>query len=355
MANPEHIEILKKGSVAWNEWREFNKQISPDLSDINFFGDIHVSKHLYDLPEYNGYNLSSCNLNRVSMRNCTFTLCNFSDSSIHFSDLVDSYCSQCDFSRAGLRVSKIGSAEFIDCDFNGTDMSYCSAEETNFTGSKLINTKLNNMSLVKTNFTNTTIDGSCVYGVSAWDLILEGSHQQNIYISEQDISITVPTIELAQFISLLVNNSKFRDIIDTITSKVVLILGRFTEERKLILDQIKDELQKRDYLPVLFDFEGPTSRDITETVLTLATLAKFIVADISDPRSIPQELNVIVKNLPSVPVQPVLHEDQEEYGMFEHFKSFPWVLTLISYAENDVSCLVNNIVGNCEKYLTEKT
>ena len=33
--------------------------------------------------------------------------------------------------------------------------------------------------------------------------------------------------------------------IDTITSKVVLILGRFTEERKKVLDALGDELRKR--------------------------------------------------------------------------------------------------------------
>jgi hypothetical protein len=35
-------------------------------------------------------------------------------------------------------------------------------------------------------------------------------------------------------------------VIDAITSKLVLILGRFTPERKTILDAIRDELRKRD-------------------------------------------------------------------------------------------------------------
>jgi len=44
--------------------------------------------------------------------------------------------------------------------------------------------------------------------------------------------ITVDNIEVAQFIYLMLYNQKIRDVIDTITSKVVLILGRFTPERK---------------------------------------------------------------------------------------------------------------------------
>jgi hypothetical protein len=45
-------------------------------------------------------------------------------------------------------------------------------------------------------------------------------------------------------------------MIDTIGSKVVLILGRFTEERKPVLDKLRNELRRRNYLPVMFDFEN---------------------------------------------------------------------------------------------------
>jgi hypothetical protein len=86
----------------------------------------------------------------------------------------------------------------------------------------------------------------------------------------------------------LVNNQKIRDVIDTITSKTVLILGRFTDERKAVLDALREELRKHDYLPILFDFAVPATRDITETVSLLARMARFIIADLiraASPRS----------------------------------------------------------------------
>jgi hypothetical protein len=56
---------------------------------------------------------------------------------------------------------------------------------------------------------------------------LEGTKQQNLVITRQDEpAITVDKIEVAQFVYLLLNNKKVRDVIDTITSKVVLILGQ---------------------------------------------------------------------------------------------------------------------------------
>ena len=104
-------------------------------------------------------------------------------------------------------------------------------------------------------------------------------------------------------------------MIDTITSKAVLILGRFTDERKAVLDAVREDLRKRDYLPILFDFDVPATRDITETVSLLARIVRFIIADLTDPSSIPKELEAIVPGL-AVPVQPLLEGSSRPYAMF---------------------------------------
>ena len=85
---------------------------------------------------------------------------------------------------------------------------------------------------------------------------------------------------------------------NALTSKVVLILGRFTPERKVVLDAIREELRRRHYLPVLFDFVKPT-------ISTLAHMARFVIADLTDAKSVLQELQAIVPLSPSVPVQPL--------------------------------------------------
>ncbi len=55
--------------------------------------------------------------------------------------------------------------------------------------------------------------------------------QQNLIITHpREPKVMVDNIEVAQFIYLLLHNQNIRDVIDTITSKAVLILGRFKPE-----------------------------------------------------------------------------------------------------------------------------
>ena len=206
--------------------------------------------------------------------------------------------------------------------------------------------------------TGADLTGCYVYGVSAWGLKLTRAKQQNLNITwrpageKTEPKITVDNLEVAQFIYLLLNNQKLRHVVDTITSKTVRILGRFTDERKAVLDALREELRKRNYLPILFDFAPSKARDITETISLLARMARFVVADITDAKSIPQELAVIVPDLPSVPVQPLLLEGSAEYGMFEHFKRYPWVLETYRYPSSArlIADLGERVIDPAEKW-----
>ncbi|MFZ2473048.1 MAG: hypothetical protein WAW52_14055 [Methanothrix sp.] len=122
-------------------------------------------------------------------------------------------------------------------------------------------------------------------------------------------------------------------MIDTVAKKVVLILGRFTDTRKPVLIAIKDKLRDLDYLPVLFDFKLPAERNTVETITLLASLSRFIIADITDPLSVPQELGSILSGCSSVPVKPILQEGYEPWGMYDAIKCRPSVLELYYYPD----------------------
>src|SRR5258708_7475832 len=145
-------------------------------------------------------------------------------------------------------------------DLRGTNLSGADLREANCKGADLSGANLRGAALVHTDLTGADLTGCHVFGVSAWGVTLNRAKQQNLVITQEDEpAITVDNIEVAQFIYLMLNNQKVRDVIDTITSKVVLILGRFTAERKAVLDALREELRKRDYLPILFDFNVPAT------------------------------------------------------------------------------------------------
>jgi len=196
---------------------------------------------------------------------------------------------------------------------------------------------LQRVNLVQTNLAGANLTGCLVYGISAWDLNLERTLQSNLVITPTTESpIQVDNLEVAQFIYLLLNNKKLRNVIDTITSKVVLILGRFTPNRKVVLDAIRDELRKDDYLPVVFDFKKPDSKDLTGTISTLANMARFIIADLTDPSSVPHELATVVPGT-VVPVQAIILEGQREYAMFpDLMRRHHWVLEPHQYKSKEL-------------------
>jgi Pentapeptide repeats (8 copies) len=240
----------------------------------------------------------------------------------------------------------LAGADLAGADLTGADLS-----RARLAGASLSRANLQEAVLVETNFEGANLTGCSVYGIAAWNVNLVRAQQSDLVITQlNEPVITVDNLDVAQFIYLLLHNEKIRHVIDTITSKAVLILGRFTPERKAVLDAIREALRQRNYLPILFDFEAPANRDFTETVSTLAHMARFIIADLTEAKSIPQELQRLVPNLPSVPVQPVLQASAQEYSMFEHFKRYPWVLATYRYQnlEEVVASLAEKIIAPAE-------
>jgi hypothetical protein len=206
--------------------------------------------------------------------------------------------------------------------------------------------------LVGTNFARADLSGCAIYGSAAWDVELEGTIQTDLIITpDGHPPIRVDDLEVGQFLYLMLYNQKLRRVIDTITSKVVLILGRFTPERRRVLDALREELRKagRGYVPVVFDFEKPERRDLTETVTLLAHMARFIIADITDPHSIPHELATIVPTL-AVPVQPVILNTQQDYDLFSSLQKYSWVLPVHRYRDPEslVASLAEHVIRPAE-------
>jgi uncharacterized protein YjbI with pentapeptide repeats len=342
-ANDKHVALLKRSVAAWNAWRDENVYVRPDLSGadlskVNLNESYLINANL-SKADLNGANLSGASLLRVVLHGANLNKANLYKAALSGADLSKANLCGADLVAASLIEANLAGALLL-----GANLRRASLIEANLVGAylsgadlgqaNLSEASLRQAAMVDTNLNGADLAGCEIFGISAWNLKTKGTKQQNLKISRLgEPAITLDNIEVAQFIML--HNEKIREVIDTITSKVVLILGRFTQERKKVLDAIREELRRCDYLPILFDFDKPANRDITETISLLARMARFVIADITDAKAVPQELSVIVRDLPSVPVQSLLLKGSGEYGMFEHYAHYPWVLPLFQYETQD--------------------
>ena len=345
MANRDHLQTLQQGVDAWNAWRDRQPLITPDLGGADL-GRANLSEANLSEADLSEANLSEANLSEADLSEANLSGANLSGAYLSGANLREARLSE-----ANLRGAHLGVANLNGADLRKANLLWANLFWANLSEANLSEANLEGTVLLNTDLTGADLTGCRIYGVSAWGLKLERAKQQSLIITDHnEPEITVDNIEVAQFIYLMLHNQKIRDVIDTITSKVVLILGRFTDERKAALDALREELRKRNYLPILFDFSVPATRGITETVSLLARMARFVVADITDAKSIPQELSMIVPDLPSVPVQPLLLEGSDEYGMFEHFKRYHWVLETYRYSspEHLIAGLAKHVIGPAE-------
>jgi uncharacterized protein YjbI with pentapeptide repeats len=355
MANEEHLAILRQGVEAWNDWRKKDPGSSVDLLEADLIGANLYGANLYE-ADLRMARLDKANLGMARLVKATLARATLAEANLREANLDEVNLREADLSGADLREAFLLRADLYRADLGGADLRgafliRADLVGADFTEANLTGASLQGVLLVGTRLENADLTSCRVHGLSAWDLGLEGAKQADLIISKEDQPlVTVDNLELAQFIYLLLNNERIRHVIDTITSKAVLILGRFMPERKAVLDALREELRRRGYLPILFDFDRPASQTVDETVSLLARMARFVVADLTDAKSVLQELRGNVPELPSVPVQPIIIASQEEPGMFDFFHRYPWVLETHRYAspEQLMADLGDRVIGPAE-------
>lgn len=281
-------------------------------------------------------NLRGVNLGKANLRGA-----NLGEADLRGANLGEADLSKADLSSCKLSRTQLSGSNLSEAILHYTDLTYAHMAGANLSNAVLYGTDLRYANLTEVNLGGGQVSECLVYGTGAWNLSLDGTKQMNLNIAREDESpIAVDNIEVAQFIYLMTNNDKIRGVIDTITSKVILILGRFTVERKAILDAIREELRRMGLMPVVFDFDKPASKDMTGTVETLARMARFVIADLTDPSSIPHELATIVPFLRTTPVLPVRLVGSGGYSMFDDLRrAYTWVLDTYEY--NDARSLLS--------------
>jgi uncharacterized protein YjbI with pentapeptide repeats len=320
LANKRHLNILRGGVKTWNKWREEHPKIQPALSGAELnnarLGFANLRGANLREAMLLGANLGGANLNRADLLGTSLDGAHLGEANLFKANLVGAHVNEANLrkailrgvnlSQADLRGADLVRANLSEANLSEANLSEANLSEANLRGANLPNADLRRAALVKTDLREAVLDGCSIFGVSAWQLNLAGAEQKNLIVTEVgEPTITVDYLEVAQFIYLMLNNTKIRNLINTITSKGVLILGRFADpQHKAVLYGLREKLREFDLVPMVFDFDRPTDKDYTETIQTLAGMSMFVIADVTSPKSTPLELEATVKQfkIPYVPI-----------------------------------------------------
>ena len=322
MSQDDPSQVLLQGAETWNAWRKQNPgEISfnaPDWYDCPGPGGMQV-KGLNQL-DFSGMDLTGVSIYRafaegLDLRGAVVDGATFEEG---------------DFSRADFR-----GAQFRNTRFNKTILT-----GANFEGATFVNCNLNRVNLVAANFCVKEITETVVYGIAAWDLETSDKSKQSKLVIEKTYDLysdfieqgTVPMmvedIELAQFVYYLSNHKKMRDALNILNDKGVLLLGRFKDGGLERLYAMREWFQNQGYMAMIFDFARPDNLSLTETVVTMAGLSKFVVVDLSGS-SVPAELQAILTQIK----KPLLAFG-DPYALFPDLADQTKVLTIEGDDEN---------------------
>jgi uncharacterized protein YjbI with pentapeptide repeats len=388
MANQQQLATLKQGVDIWNKWRSEHLHADVDLSktDLSTINPIEAFPGsrfpTFHRANLGGAQLSKANLSETNLHKADLAGANLSEADLRGADLSEAYLRGADLRKANLTGARLSEADLrganlsfanltevrlndanlstahlietnlSKADLKGADLKGADFILANFRGANLSKTYLKTADLsladlrdvnltaaifAGTNIEKAKLSGSSVCAVNVCDLVGEFEEQNDLVISPLGAPvISVDNLKIAQFIHLILNNVELRNVLNVSTSKIVLILGHFMSlERRLILDALRSKLRESDFLPVIFDLKRSTEQDFTETIKTLAGLSYFVIADVTNPKSSPLELQGTVPDY-QIPFVPIIQQGEHPFAMMIDLqKKYNWVLDTLEYDSMD--------------------
>lgn len=146
MANLEHLEILNQGVNIWNNWRDNNPNIYPDLHGADL-----ISKDLENI-NFSKTILVNVQLNHAKLAHADFSDANMVSIVLRDATLDDAYLLNARLAEAHLERISLKNAVLMGASFRGANLT-----DANLTGAKLWLTNLAQAKLQNADFTGGTM------------------------------------------------------------------------------------------------------------------------------------------------------------------------------------------------------
>ena len=146
MAIPQHLNVLKQGVQAWNNWRIANPGDEPDLAGAKLstadLREANLRETDLRWADLSGANLSGAILNRADLRRA-----NLNRTIFHLAKLSEANLSETYLSGADLREADLRKAFFIRSDLANADLRASNCQRADFRWAYLIKARFNEANL----------------------------------------------------------------------------------------------------------------------------------------------------------------------------------------------------------------
>jgi hypothetical protein len=300
MANPRHLELLKRSIPDWNVWRQEDRTIQPDLTEADL----------------RGANLKQADLSAANLTRATLCGADLFEADLYRANLLGADLSDAYLGAANLFATTLWCANLRRAVLSEANLSEAMLVHANLSGADLRWARLDRANLREANLT-----GCRVCGVSACNVDLERSKQAGLLLANEGDALTMDHLEMAQFI-YLAQNTRIGDLFDSL----VLLVGRFSG-RGSVLTALKWELHALHYVPLCFDLDQASDTPLS---ISLARLARFLLLDVTGIRYVPNMRSPLVAQR-ILPIQPLLDLSCQPTSPCLGLDLSPWIRPLYRY------------------------
>lgn len=184
MANPEHLELLRKSVAEWNSWRR-EAHIIPDLSGADLTGAILMAANLTEA------NLRNANLSKAFVFGGFFDGANLSCADLSRANLSEAKLHQANLREANLREAILNNATFDRADMSGTHLRKAKLDRANLEGANLEGANLEGATLHEANLTEAILTDADLRETGLAGSTLHGAKLHGAYLSNASIGLTL--------------------------------------------------------------------------------------------------------------------------------------------------------------------
>ncbi len=207
-----HLKVLNKGAKVWNRWRDKNDEILPQLEGAepkeDYLDEIDLHSAYLRKTHFKGKSLI-----RAEFRGADLSEANLSNADLSGADLRFTNLTKSNLRKTNLNNANLFGADLSEAILVGTILCDANLKEANLSNADLTHADMRGANLNQANLEYAILKYCYVYGISDWNINLNGAVQKQLSICQyRTQSIYVDCIENARLKLLEINSRDLPEI-----------------------------------------------------------------------------------------------------------------------------------------------